>query len=283
MPQCPVCQTEYGLGQVNYCSTCGWDLTSYPPTLGQVPSAFLEKEQAKIAWAREIWAKSQAQLSEFQSKLQSQLEQLKQDREKLQSQISQAQFQLEKSEQERSCLQSQFEQVNARTLREAALTHIEEQMAQVLSRLQQMVDERSPDVFAALSHLEERLENIETQLQRVRNLLSQWIPNLTLQLAQELAHIPDKSWARVQIDKLLQSKLKQPQLEQPYRVAFLAAIKSALEINNQAQVEKLREYLTTIGDDNTITQVDALLNARRELKLRSIIKRDIDGDTLYDS
>ncbi len=178
MTQCPVCQTEY-VEQVNYCSICGWDLTPYPPTLGQVPSAFLEKEQAKIAWAREMWAKSQSHLSEFQSKLQSQLEQLKQEREKLQFQLSQAQSQLEESEQER-------------TLREAALTHIQGQMDQVLSRLQELVSERSPDVFAALSHLEGRLENMEAQLQ-------------------------------------------------------------------------------------------ALLNARRELKIRGIIKRDLDGDTLYDS
>lgn len=316
MPQCPVCQTEYMERQVNSCFTCGWDLTPYSLTFaGQVPEAFLEKERAKIAWSREMWAKShsqllagqlklerlneeraqlQEQLSKSQaqlknanqetSRIQSQLEQLKQERSQFQSQLSQVQSQLEKCEQERTLreatlthLQSPLKQADAER------SHLEGQLAQVLSRLQQLSQERSSDVFAALSHLEARLERMEAQLQLARHSLSHWVPNLTLQLAQELVHIPDKSKAREQIDDLLLSWQEQSRVSQPYTVTLLKAIKSALEIQNQKQVENLKEYLATIGDDNPIAQVDALLNARRELKLRRIIKRDLDGDTLYDS
>lgn len=314
--QCPVCQTEYMEGQVNFCFTCGWDLTPYPLTFaGQVPEAFLEKEQAKIAWAREMWAKSHSQLSAGQlklerlneersqlqeqlsksqlqlkdanqetSKIQSQLDQIKQEKAQFQSQLSQVQSQLEKCEQERTLreatlahLQSQIKQADAER------SHLEGQLAQVLPRLQQLSQERASDVIAALSHLEARLERMEAQLQLARHSLSHWIPNLTLQLTQELVHIPDKSKAREQIDDLLQSWQEQHGMSQPYRNAVLEAIKSALEIQNQEQVENLKEYLAAIGENNPITQVDALLNARSELKLRGIIKRDIDGDTLYDS
>lgn len=40
MSKCPVCQTDYMEGQVECCPSCGWDLTPYPPTLGEVPSMY---------------------------------------------------------------------------------------------------------------------------------------------------------------------------------------------------------------------------------------------------
>lgn len=66
MAQCPICQTEYLEGQARYCFTCGWDIIPYPLTFNeQIPEAFLEKEQAKLVWAKQMWARSQslAQLS----------------------------------------------------------------------------------------------------------------------------------------------------------------------------------------------------------------------------
>lgn len=56
MPQCPVCYTEYVETKVENCSTCGWDLTPYPPNF-RLPDEFVKKEQAKLAWAKEIWSK----------------------------------------------------------------------------------------------------------------------------------------------------------------------------------------------------------------------------------
>lgn len=57
MSRCPVCQTDYIEGQVECCPSCGWDLTPYPPTLGEVPSIFLKKEQFKYACARSLYEK----------------------------------------------------------------------------------------------------------------------------------------------------------------------------------------------------------------------------------
>jgi WD40 repeat protein len=63
MVLCPVCQTEFREDNVERCSVCGWDLTPYPLTFpGQIPDAFVEKERAKLVWAKEMWAKFQAQL-----------------------------------------------------------------------------------------------------------------------------------------------------------------------------------------------------------------------------
>jgi anion-transporting ArsA/GET3 family ATPase len=81
---CPICHSEYVEGKVNLCSTCGWDLTPDPLTFaGQIPEAFLEKQRANLAWAKQIWSRfldrqnpmnqekvyAQAQLTEIITKL----------------------------------------------------------------------------------------------------------------------------------------------------------------------------------------------------------------------
>ncbi|KYC38103.1 hypothetical protein WA1_37770 [Scytonema hofmannii PCC 7110] len=93
MIQCPVCHTKYIEEVEISCSTCGWDLTPYPLTFsGQLPEEFLEKEQAKLAWARQIWAQSQQQIQQLQ-KENSQLQFLL---ERAQSQIEKYKKQLER-------------------------------------------------------------------------------------------------------------------------------------------------------------------------------------------
>jgi len=61
MVNCPVCNQEYVEGTVNFCTNCGWDLKAYPLVLGKIPELFLEKERAKLEWARQIWAEKQKQ------------------------------------------------------------------------------------------------------------------------------------------------------------------------------------------------------------------------------
>lgn len=58
MVNCPVCNQEYVKGTVNCCTNCGWDLKAYPLVLGEIPESFLEKERAKLEWARKIWAEN---------------------------------------------------------------------------------------------------------------------------------------------------------------------------------------------------------------------------------
>lgn len=54
MAQCPVCQTDYGEEEKS-CPVCGWDVTPYPPTFGQLPVALVEKRQAQLQWAQNTW------------------------------------------------------------------------------------------------------------------------------------------------------------------------------------------------------------------------------------
>jgi len=127
---CPICQSEYVEGKVNLCSTCGWDLTPYPLTFaGQIPEAFLEKEQAKLAWAKQIWSRffdlqnqmnqekvyTQAQLTEIITKLNQVAEvpaqQVTDSLSNLTAQLAQVQQQLTDAKEERKQLLIQLAQM----------------------------------------------------------------------------------------------------------------------------------------------------------------------------
>jgi len=85
MAQCPVCDTEYTENEVETCTVCGYDLTPYPPVLGEIPSGFLEKERKRLAAAKRVWQISQSRLqstelivSRFQSQLDGMTRQIEQ-------------------------------------------------------------------------------------------------------------------------------------------------------------------------------------------------------------
>lgn len=50
---CPICNTEYSLGETSNCSICNWNLTPYSED-------YLERENIHIIWGREIWEKMQS-------------------------------------------------------------------------------------------------------------------------------------------------------------------------------------------------------------------------------
>lgn len=98
MSPCPICQTEYIEGQLKDCPTCGWDLQPYPQTFsGQIPTVFLEKEQAKIAWVQQWYVKTQRYLEQLKES-QLQVEQLSLELAQSLSQIQQLQQELDLSE-----------------------------------------------------------------------------------------------------------------------------------------------------------------------------------------
>ncbi len=57
--KCPVCETQHTENDIEICSVCGYDLTPYPPVLGQIPPEFLEKEKKRILAAKRVWERSQ--------------------------------------------------------------------------------------------------------------------------------------------------------------------------------------------------------------------------------
>ena len=56
MTSCPVCDSQNESNAL-LCNVCGWELAPYPLTFGGIPESYLEKERAKIKWAKEQWQK----------------------------------------------------------------------------------------------------------------------------------------------------------------------------------------------------------------------------------
>jgi len=41
------------------CSACGWDLTPYPPSLGEVSADYWNRQQTQLTWAQNCWKQLQ--------------------------------------------------------------------------------------------------------------------------------------------------------------------------------------------------------------------------------
>lgn len=95
MPKCPVCETDYLEKGTSSCSVCGWDLTPDPPR-SRSSSTHLKKEEARLAWARQMWQRSRLQTWDARfDELQTQLQQASIERSQLQSQLEWVLYRLE--------------------------------------------------------------------------------------------------------------------------------------------------------------------------------------------
>ncbi|MBW4575010.1 MAG: tetratricopeptide repeat protein [Aphanothece sp. CMT-3BRIN-NPC111] len=93
--------------------------------------------------------------------------------------------------------------------------------------------------------------------QALGNTQSSWVPELALDLAQSLAHLANKSWAKEQIARSVKSWLQLRNLLQPDGFDILVeAIKSALTIDDREYVEKLNQCLAAIGYDRRLSVME---------------------------
>jgi WD40 repeat protein len=95
-----------------------------------------------------------------------------------------------------------------------------------------------------------------------------WIPELALRLAQSLAYLPDKSWAKEQVDYSLKAWLKHHQIHQAEGGNSLEAMQPTLTLEDQKYFEALKDCFTTLGDEQALAQVSRLLDAIEDLKLQ---------------
>jgi hypothetical protein len=129
--------------------------------------------------------------------------------------------------------------------------------------------------------LKSSLDNPKSLLQIARKSLSQWINELSTQLAAEVLGIPTQENIMHELNLLIRffsgtgSRTDNQEL--------LQIIKVVLESDSRKSVEEIAEQLRGGRASDPITRVDALLDIYQELRLKGIIKRDRYGDTLYDS
>ena len=104
MTSCPVCDSQNESNAL-LCNVCGWDLAPYPLTFGGIPESYLEKERAKIKWAKQQWQKlletERINLANVKI-LQEHEQQHRLNKQQIQSQQEQLQLQTKLLEQQRS-------------------------------------------------------------------------------------------------------------------------------------------------------------------------------------
>ncbi len=95
-----------------------------------------------------------------------------------------------------------------------------------------------------------------------------WIPELTLQLAQSFCYLKEHSLAKQQLEHSIHTWLKLRQVPLNQEAHPLERMLSAIRVEDEEYVEKLREYFTVVGDRQSISYIEELLSAIANLKQR---------------
>ncbi len=279
MISCPICDTNQDSEEINSCKTCGWDLTPYPLSFGGIPEAYLAKERTKIEWAKQNWLKLQ-QLETLKAQEQAHYTQ------QIQEQKTQLQIQSESLERERSDRQEQIDLLQRR------LAQVSSDLDSAKSRLEQIEREGLPQAKQEAQQLRQKIQQVEVELykaERVKKLLQErdrtaktalsWLfNNLAERFAEELASISNRGEAIAKIQDLHSKRLNQDWADQPHRLEFIKTLPTLLGFSYEKQLDKIKESLRQLGDNDPIIGADALLSVRAELKYQGIVKRDADGD-----
>ncbi|NJM72433.1 MAG: WD40 repeat domain-containing protein [Scytonema sp. RU_4_4] len=93
-----------------------------------------------------------------------------------------------------------------------------------------------------------------------------WIPNLALELAHVLSHLPDDTWAKEQVDYSVNTWLQLRQVSQQQGSHLLQAMQSAVKIEDEEYIEKLKEYFAAVDDSQNVIYAEELLNAIAKAK-----------------
>jgi WD40 repeat protein len=93
---------------------------------------------------------------------------------------------------------------------------------------------------------------------------SHWIPDLALQLGQSLSSLSNRM-AQEQVDYSLNTWLQIHQIESPVTNP-LEVMLSAVKIEDEEYIEKLKAYFVTIDNEENINLVEEILNAIAQLK-----------------
>lgn len=108
--------------------------------------------------------------------------------------------------------------------------------------------------------------------QALENERRYWIPELALQLAQSLSNLPDRAWANEQIEYSISTWLELRQVSAQEFANPLEAMQSAIKIEDEEYIQKLKEYFLIVGDRQNILNVEKLLDAIAILKYKRTLE-----------
>lgn len=138
-------------------------------------------------------------------------------------------------------------------------------IADIYHLLRQDVQPQLPELLSDL--LQEPIENsliaaIVGGYRQIYGVLAtgrqSWLPDLHLQLAQSLIHLPDHTWARTQLEESVRSWLELRQV-QITETSWLSALQSQVKPGDRDYLQALSDCLWSLEDTELATAVDAIL------------------------
>lgn len=84
-----------------------------------------------------------------------------------------------------------------------------------------------------------------------------WLPELYLQLAQSLSHLPDRTWARAQLEASVRAWLALRQVS--VEAAWLSALQSQVRLGDRDYIQALRDCLMVLEDTASVAEFDPIL------------------------
>jgi WD40 repeat protein len=107
--------------------------------------------------------------------------------------------------------------------------------------------------------------------QALQNERSFWVPELALQLAQSLSHLPDVFWSQEQVYYSINTWLQLRQVSTQEVRHPLEAMQLAISVEDEKYVTKLSEYFAAVGDHENLVYVEKLLAAIAHLKTKQYL------------
>ncbi|HEY9652207.1 MAG TPA: WD40 repeat domain-containing protein [Coleofasciculaceae cyanobacterium] len=93
-----------------------------------------------------------------------------------------------------------------------------------------------------------------------------WVPELALKLALSLVDLPDKSWAKEQVDYSIKAWLRQHQGTQIEETNSIEVTPFTLTPNDEHYFQNLQDCMAVLEDERTMAEVTSLLRAVKDLQ-----------------
>ncbi|MBW4495004.1 MAG: WD40 repeat domain-containing protein [Oscillatoria princeps RMCB-10] len=135
--------------------------------------------------------------------------------------------------------------------------------------------QETPDRHLLQGVMGAAISSYQTVLKAMARERPYWVPEMALKLALSLTQLPDKSWARQQLDYSLSSWLElRRQMPQPEGAVAVRASEPALTKQDREYLLQLNDCFAALGDGEGTARVRDLLSAisnlRREPKLENV-------------
>ncbi|HLO84968.1 MAG TPA: WD40 repeat domain-containing protein [Nostocaceae cyanobacterium] len=107
--------------------------------------------------------------------------------------------------------------------------------------------------------------------QALQNERRKRVPDLALQLAQSLSHLPNPAWSREQVEYSINTWLQLRQVSTHQVHHSLEAMQLALKADDLTYITQLKAYFLAVGDEESVVYVEKLLEEIDLLKSKSIL------------